>query len=124
MRGKEADLCRIFTGINRDRSVLPGGRASECGRSNFLSPSRERKLDSHALSPRVGRIVLVIIIQQRLRSRPGTMWDKSIGNEMNWRNCVNLFAFVLLTAFVTGPAASSANAQARIGEAIIIQNEV
>jgi hypothetical protein len=43
---------------------------------------------------------------------------------MNWRHCVNLFAFVLLTALVTGLAASSANAQARIGEAIIIQNEV
>ena len=52
------------------------------------------------------------------------MRDKSIGNEMNWRHCVNLFAFVLLTALVTGLAASSANAQARIGEAIIIQNEV
>jgi hypothetical protein len=52
------------------------------------------------------------------------MWDKSIGNEMNWRNCVNLFVFVLLTALVTGSVASSANAQARIGEAIIIQNEV
>jgi ferric-dicitrate binding protein FerR (iron transport regulator) len=50
--------------------------------------------------------------------------DQSIGNEMKWRNCVSLFAFVLLTALVTGLAASSANAQARIGEATIVQNEV
>jgi hypothetical protein len=43
---------------------------------------------------------------------------------MNWRHCVTLFAFVLLTALATGFAASSAHAQARIGEAVIIQNEV
>jgi ferric-dicitrate binding protein FerR (iron transport regulator) len=52
------------------------------------------------------------------------MWDQSIGNEMNWRHCVNLFAFVLLMALAAGFAARSAHAQTRIGEATIVQNEV
>jgi ferric-dicitrate binding protein FerR (iron transport regulator) len=48
------------------------------------------------------------------------MRDQSIGNEMNWRHFGFLFALVLLT----GMAANPTHAQTRIGEAIIIKNEV
>jgi ferric-dicitrate binding protein FerR (iron transport regulator) len=51
---------------------------------------------------------------------PGTMWEQSIGNEMNWRRCAILLAISVLI----GTSASSAHAQTRIGEAVIIKNEV
>jgi hypothetical protein len=48
------------------------------------------------------------------------MREQSVGNEMNWRNCV----FFLVVVVLMGTAASSVHAQSRIGEAVIIHNEV
>jgi hypothetical protein len=58
-----------------------------------------------------------------MRAPSGTIRDKSIGHEMNWRNCV-LFclSFVLMSAIALPRA--HAQARARIGEAVVIQNEV
>ena len=48
------------------------------------------------------------------------MREQSIGNEMNWRNCV----FFLFLVVLLGIESGSARAQSRIGEAVIIHNEV
>jgi hypothetical protein len=57
-----------------------------------------------------------------MRARSGTIGDKSIGiSKMILRSCV-VFIFALCLA---GPlAVSSAQAQARVGEAVLVQNEV
>ena len=48
------------------------------------------------------------------------MWEQSIGDVMNWRHCVTRLAVGVLME----TSASSAHAQTRIGEAVIIQKEV
>jgi hypothetical protein len=56
-----------------------------------------------------------------MQARSGTVRDDSIGLEMHWRNGV-LFAFGFVISLVT--ALPPAQAQARIGEAVIVQKEV
>lgn len=64
--------------------------------------------------------MLVIILQHQYRVRSGTIRDTSIGYEMNLRLRVLLPASLLALVCAT----PSAQAQTRVGEAVVIQNEV
>jgi hypothetical protein len=56
-----------------------------------------------------------------MRARSGTIRDKSIGIKMILRSCV---VFIFALCFAGTLAVSSAQAQARVGEAVLVQNEV
>jgi hypothetical protein len=64
---------------------------------------------------------LVVNLQHRQRAPSGTITGSSIGIEMNWRHGVLCLSALCLVA---GLAASPAHAQARVGEAAVIKNEV
>jgi hypothetical protein len=58
-----------------------------------------------------------------MRARSGTIRDKSIGYEMNWRRCIFFLLSLVVTSGIAQPCAL-AQSQTRIGEAVVIQNEV
>jgi hypothetical protein len=66
---------------------------------------------------------LVASLVHHMRARSGTVRCESIGLEMHWRNCV-LFALGFVLTLVIGLPPAQAQAQARIGEAVIVQNQV
>src|SRR6185312_1084702 len=78
-------------------------------------------LDSGNIKLRVDRAKLVIKLQQRLRAQPRTTPAiRSVGG-MRLRRCPYLGFSLFL---VVGAAIPRAQAQARIGEAVVVRNEV
>jgi ferric-dicitrate binding protein FerR (iron transport regulator) len=87
---------------------------------NFLVQSFERSSNRAPLTMRVDGVALVIILTHR---RGGTIRDRSIGTEVNWRHCVTL-AFALSLSVALASPRAHAQAPARVGEAAVVQNEV